>query len=71
MQEHLARLRERLYPILSEWKKHNLTQNDNFYGFVRLDELKNELDNMERKLRKHLRPAARAKNSQVTVPEGR
>ena len=54
MQEHLGQLRKRLYPILSQWQKHNLTEQDNTYGFYRLDELKRELDDMEGCIRKSI-----------------
>ncbi len=43
MNDHLAQLRKRLYPILSQWRLHNLTRDDNFYGFARLDLLQEEL----------------------------
>jgi hypothetical protein len=50
LEMYLNRLRKRQYPILSQWKKHNLTQADNSYGFGLLDLLKDGLDQLEARL---------------------
>jgi hypothetical protein len=44
---HLSALRTRLYPILGQWRKHNLTEQDNFYGFAHLDGLKDDFEQLE------------------------
>lgn len=47
---YLTALRKRLYPVLSQWSKHNLTRDDNFFGFGCLDKLNDELAAVERLL---------------------
>lgn len=42
----------RFAPILSQWSDHNLTQENNFYGFHLLDMLRDELDELEMTLSK-------------------
>jgi hypothetical protein len=55
LKDSLHRLRTRLYPILSQWPDHNLTRDDNFYGFALLDMLRDELNELESSLSKHPR----------------
>ncbi len=50
--EHYDALRKRLYFILARWYDHNLTREDNYYSFARLDLMRIELDEIERLLRK-------------------
>lgn len=51
MKRSLSALRKQFYPILTEPKKHNLTEYDNHVGFGRLDLLKSEVEELERRLR--------------------
>ena len=54
--EHLASLRKRLYPILSQWDRHNLSKDENVYGFFLLDRLKEELEELQNQVGKEETP---------------
>lgn len=65
LQPRLQLLRKLLYPIFSAWRRHNLTAVDHQFGFYHLDLLRDELDEVEKRLSVAAHRAARTKEFDV------